>query len=187
MSSGAGGQSRHATRGRPDLDEAPTHPVGEAAFHRLQCIHHALRQDLATVNRLAARVLDGLPGHEVRAGVVLLRTSTPLWDLRRNCLGYCRFVEGHHDVEDTALFPALRASNPAIGPAVDRLEADHREVAEIAGEVEQAADDLVREDTPAARSRLAGALRRMSDHLLGHLEFEEETIGPTMRRWSREP
>lgn len=184
MSSGAAG---HAMSRPPDLEEAPTHPVGEAAFHRLQCIHDALRQDLATVNRLAARVLDGLPGDEARAGVALLRTSTPLWDLRRNCLGYCRFVEGHHGVEDTKLFPALRASNPAIEPAVDRLEADHREVAGIAAEVEQAADDLVREDTPAARSRLAGALRRMSDHLLAHLDFEEETIGPTMRRWSREP
>lgn len=173
--------------GTGNLHEAPTHPVGEALFARLRCIHDALRRDLATVNRLADQVLDGLPGHEVRNGVVLLRSTTPLWQLRTNCLAYCRFVEGHHQVEDLALFPAVRASDPTIGPAVDRLEADHRKVAELGRDVDEATEALVRDDTPETRRRVADALRRMSDHLLEHLELEEEAIGPTMRRWDREP
>ena len=69
-------------------------------------------------------------------------SDQPLWDeisrpstdlmLRRNnwapgaqCANYYRVVTGHHGVEDTAIFPHIRASDAGREPAVDRLEAEH--------------------------------------------------------------
>jgi hemerythrin-like domain-containing protein len=97
-----------------------------------------------------------------------------------NCLHYCRFVHGHHRLEDVALFPALRRADPDLGPVVDRLEGDHRRVAEQLDELEAAVagDD---------RDRVVLALDELAAHLLAHLELEEESIGPALRRMDKHP
>ena len=85
------------------------------------------------------------------------------------------------------LFHALRRADPALGPVVDRLEADHRRVANHLDEVETAADDLVRHDSAAARTRVVVALRAVAEHLLAHLDYEEQAITPTLQEWDRWP
>jgi hypothetical protein len=47
--------------------------------------------------------------------------------------------------------------------------------------VEAAADELQNDDIPLRRSRLVASLSLLADHLLTHLEFEEESIAPTLR------
>ena len=70
---------------------------------------------------------------------------------------------------------------------VDRLEADHRRVSDILDEVDLAARALADEDVPAGRSRLVEALNLLSEHLLAHLEYEEESISPVLRTWRTWP
>ncbi len=112
--------------------------LGEAFYEELLWVHGMLRQELELVRSLAARVADGLPADELRVEVAALKANGPLWALKVNCLHYCRFVHGHHRLEDVALFPALRAADPDIAPVVDRLEADHRVVAAQLEEIEAA-------------------------------------------------
>lgn len=112
-------------------DAAPETELGRALFGELQWVHDVLRRDLATVERLAAEVTEGLSGPELERELDTLRTAGPLWQLKVNCLRYCRFVHHHHRIEDVALFPALRRSDPSLGPVVDRLEADHLRVSEL--------------------------------------------------------
>jgi hypothetical protein len=147
-------------------------------------VHGRLRQDLATVERLAAEVADGAAPGVVVAGVRALETAGPLWRLRASCLHYCRFVHGHHRLEDRALFPELRRVNPALGPVVDRLQEDHRRVAGLLEDVESAAAALEGEDTPEIRAAVAEALEALASHLLAHLELEEESVAETLRRWA---
>jgi hypothetical protein len=154
--------------------------LGEAFFKELLWVHGMIRQDLETVRALAARVAEGLPADEIAAEVGALKANGPLWALKVNCLHYCRFVHGHHGLEDVALFPALRRAEPDLGPVVDRLEGDHRRVAEQLDELEAAVsgDD---------RDRVVLALDELAAHLLAHLELEEESIGPALRRMDRHP
>jgi hypothetical protein len=165
----------------------PVTEHGEALYHDLLWVHGLLRQDLATVERLAVEAVEGGAAEDVVAGVRTLETTGPLWRLRASCLHYCRFVHHHHRLEDVALFPELRRVNPALGPVVDRLQEDHRRVAGLLERVESAAAVLDREDTPEARAAVAEALDALAAHLLAHLELEEESVAETLRRWEPEP
>jgi hypothetical protein len=165
----------------------PVTPQGEALYRDLLWVHGLLRQDLATVERLAVEVAGGVAAEHVVAGVRALETTGPLWRLRASCLHYCRFVHHHHRLEDRALFPELRRVNPSLGPVVDRLQDDHRRVAVLLEGVESAVEVLDGEDTPAARASVSLALEALAGHLLAHLELEEGSVAETLRRWAPLP
>lgn len=156
-------------------------PAGERLAQELVWVHGAIRRDLRTVEKLAADIEADLPATAVARSLQTLQTRGPLWQLRINCLRYCQFVHTHHGLEDAHLFPALRRADPALGPTVDRLEADHRVVSDLLDRVETLAEALTGEDGPAARGRLAGTLRELRNRLLEHLDVEEEAIIPTLR------
>jgi hemerythrin-like domain-containing protein len=123
----------------------------------------------------------------IRSTVESLQTAGPLWQLRMNCLRYCSIVHSHHHLEDVALFPAVRAADPErMNAVVDKLEADHRVVSSLLDEVEEATRLLSADDT-AARLRLVRGLTELSEHLLEHLAYEEESIGPVLRTWESWP
>jgi hypothetical protein len=151
-------------------------------FQELLWVHDMLRRDLETVRGLAADALNGRPAGEIRAEVADLKAGRPLWQLKLNCIHYCRFVEGHHGLEDAAVFPALVRTDPEITPVVERLEREHRNVAEELQRVEAAVEELPDDGGESERRRLADSLDSLGELLLAHLDFEEESIGPAMRR-----
>jgi hemerythrin HHE cation binding domain-containing protein len=155
---------------------------GTAIFEELLWVHSIIRHDLKIVEQLAADVGEGLPGGMVQGALAELKTAGPLWQLKVNCLRYCRHVHAHHRAEDALLFPALRAVDPAIGPVVDRLEADHARVSDLLDVVEAAAGALTDTDDGDARRRVIDGLQALHVHLLEHLDYEERHAGPTMRR-----
>jgi iron-sulfur cluster repair protein YtfE (RIC family) len=157
--------------------------AGDHLVSELLWVHKVLRADLDTLRTIATDIAAGAAATTVTAAIGELRTRSPLWGLQVNCLRYCRFVHAHHGAEDALLFPRLRASNPALGPTVDRLEADHRKVSDLLDRVEALANELETGDD-AHRSELVTALNELSTHLLAHLDFEEESITPTLRRWT---
>lgn len=148
-------------------------------LHELKWVHSHIRRDLATVNELSRRATEGEDAAAIRDGIAELKTNGPLWQLRFNCLNYCRFVHSHHNLEDAALFPALRDRDEALNPVIDRLEADHRTVSDLLDEVEEAANGPL-EQEGEVRERLASALHRLAGHLLEHLDYEEKAIGPAL-------
>ncbi len=160
---------------------------GQHLFDELQWVHEKIRPDLAVCEDLAERIADGLSPEQVRAEIRELQTNSPLWRLRVNCLYYCRFVHSHHHAEDVMLFPALRASDPAMVPVADRLEADHRLVSDLPDEVEAAADALVLEDAVDIRARIITALGNLRVELIAHLSYGEQMVGPTIRSWTSWP
>jgi len=162
-------------------------PLGEALVGELKWVHNMIRRDLATVRRMAADVTDGLPAADLRAELASLATNGPLWQLKINCLQYCRFVHSHHHAESLLLFPGVRRASPSLNSVVDKLEADHAMVSDLLDEVAAAARALNRQDDTPTRQRLAGALQRLAVDLLAHLQYEEEQIYPTLRTWSRWP
>ena len=82
-------------------------------------------------------------------------------------------------------FPGIRRANPTLNPVVDKLMADHRVVAAILDRIERAGIAL--DAVPGARADLVDALTLLSDHLLTHLEYEEENLTPTLSRLTEWP
>jgi len=164
------------------VEAKPETERGKALFAELLWVHSAIRRDLELVEKLAADVEDGVAGEAVEIALEDLKTRGPLWKLKVNCLRYCRFVHAHHGAEDTLLFPVLRAADPSIGPVVDRLEADHARVSDLLDAIEAAARALTDADDREARRRVIDGLRDLHGHLLEHLDYEERSAGPAMRR-----
>jgi hypothetical protein len=157
---------------------------GESFVQELLWVHDMIRRDLSTVQSLAADALNGVPPEDLSAEIESLQTKGPLWKLRMDCMQYCRFVHGHHSLEDRALFPALRESNPGLAPVIEKLEADHRAIAVHLDEIAERIGELQWDETPSLRQRLAAALDDLSEHLLEHLDYEEKAVSPTLRSWS---
>lgn len=164
------------------VEEGATHPRGEALLQELLFIHGMIRQSLDTISALVEEVIGGAPVEEIQARLDDLASTSLLWRLRESCMQYCYFVHLHHNHEDAKWFPALRGMNPELHPVIDRLEADHRLVSEYLDDVEAAARQVV--DEEAARADLAAKLRRLAEHLTSHLDYEENNLGPTLRRIS---
>ena len=161
--------------------------VGNPLLRELRWVHDMLRRDLKTCGELADAAAAGAPAADLRDELDRLASRGPLFELKVNCLRYCRLVHSHHGGEDVALFPEVRRSAPHLGAVVDRLEADHRVVSDLLDEVEAAARKLDDADATDARTRLVDALTALSAHLLEHLEFEEEALAPVLLAWGRWP
>jgi hemerythrin HHE cation binding domain-containing protein len=163
-------------------EDKPETEIGRALYEELLWIHSMIRRDLATVRRLAADVVTSMPAHALSTEIKDLKRDGKLWQLKVGCLRYCRFVHSHHNLEDAAFFPALRAFNPALSPVVDKLEDDHRKVSDLLDAVEEGSDVLTKIDSDAVRRSLSDTLSVLADRLLEHLDYEEKNAGPTLRR-----
>lgn len=159
----------------------------EGMFRELLYIHTLLRRDLLTINRLAKAARDGLDPASIVAEIHNLETNSPLWQLRYGCWHYCRFIHGHHTLEDAALFPMVRKADPVLNPIVDKLEWDHLHVHHITERIVEAAERVPTGPTGIARFELVQHLGDLETHLLEHLTLEEQSIGPLLSTWDRWP
>jgi len=134
---------------------------------------------------------DGRTARTITAGIVdeirELETNSPLWRLKFGCLHYCRFVHLHHTIEDVAVFPMVRKHDPSLNRVVDRLEEDHLTVHHITERIAAAADRVATDATEESRLHLVQALAELEEHLLAHLAFEEESLGPLLSSWDAWP
>jgi hypothetical protein len=162
------------------FDQSTENPQGEALLEELRWIHGIIRSNLQTISLVVAQLNAGASAEHIQAQINELASTSAIWTLRVNCFHYCRLVHGHHHLEDIALFPYLRRFNPALCPVIDRLEADHAVVSNYLDRVEAAAGRLGADE--AARSSLADVLNGLAAHLLTHLDYEEASIAPTLRR-----
>jgi hemerythrin-like domain-containing protein len=156
-------------------------------FRELLYIHSILRRDLQTVQRLATQACDRLSPEEILAEIRNLETNSPLWQLKFGCMYYCRFVHAHHTIEDAALFPMVRKHDPSLHSIVDRLEEDHLTVHHITERIAAVAGKVAIDSTDESRSQLVAALTELEEHLLSHLAFEEESLGPLLSTWDHWP
>jgi len=168
-------------------EAAQPNPQGEAMVAELKWIHQMIRHDLGVIRQMAADAEAGGPAGPIREALGTLATRSPLWQLKAGCLRHCRFVHMHHTLESAALFPELRRADPGLNPVVDKLEADHVQIAQLLDEVEAAARDLGPPAGAQSRARLAGALHTLSTDLLAHLAYEEEQISGTLSTFTHWP
>jgi hemerythrin-like domain-containing protein len=144
------------------------------ALRRLLALHRSIREDLAVLRRAVG---DGEGAARVeRVGM----------SLRSFCDNFCRFIHGHHSVEDTVMFPSVLqfgGNGSDLQQVIDRLRAEHRTLSDYVDEVERTFGALPGD--PAAMAAATAAVERLSEHLEAHLRFEEESLAPALNEVSR--
>jgi len=123
--------------------------------------HHAFRRDLARFTRALQRVAAG--------------DTARVEALREEWKNFHAALHGHHHVEDTAMFPGMRAQNAELGRCIDGLAADHRKIDPLLEEGDRAFAEL---PSTGAASRVVGELRQL---LEPHLATEEAELVPHIR------
>ena len=168
---------------RPDpTEQAGYGPAQLAAPRHLVDVHDHLRAELTQVRDVVDQVVHGhLQVGAARSAVNAMTMRQNNWTLGAYCESYCRIVTGHHSLEDAALFPHLRASDPDARPVIDRLEEEHEVIHDVLDDVDRALVALV-SDEPGALDRLRHVVDLLTDTLLSHLAYEErELLHPLAR------
>jgi hypothetical protein len=96
------------------------------------------------------------------------------------CAYYCRFVTGHHTLEDEAVFPHLRTMEAGLEPVIDRLADEHKIIHHVLNDIDQALVDHLR--NPADFTGLQQAVDVLTDALLSHLAYEEAQLVEPLAR-----
>ena len=160
----------------------------QATAQHLRDVHDHLRQEVRQLFDVIDQVASG--ALEVGAARSLINTMALRqnnWTLGAFCEAYCRLVTTHHTIEDTALFPRLRARDDALVPVVDRLEEEHHAIAAVLDEVDRALVALV---TAGEGPSAAGALDDLratvdlvDDTMTSHLAWEESVLMEPLARY----
>ena len=124
--------------------------------------HHGFRRDIRLFAGALGRVLGG--------------NTSSVDALRDEWKRYRDTLHGHHVMEDTALFPGLKAQHPELAEVIDGLLADHRKIDPLLEEGDRAFAELATQVRPAVR--VVGSLGGL---LHSHLETEEKHIVPFIR------
>jgi hemerythrin HHE cation binding domain-containing protein len=169
----------------------PTHPgppPGAVYSHRgraigghLIDIHDHLRSELARVRDLVSQVREGsIDAAGARSAISELTMRQNDWTLGAYCASYCRFVTGHHTLEDEAVFPHLRSHEPVLEPVIDRLADEHKIIHQVLNDLDRALVDHLL--TPTDFSGIQEAVDILTDTLLSHLAYEESQLVEPLAR-----
>ncbi|HEX6149220.1 LLM class flavin-dependent oxidoreductase [Nocardioides sp.] len=159
-------------------------PVGDlhGAGQHLVDIHDGLRAELTQIRDVLAQVRQGhLTVGQARSAVNTMTLRQNNWTLGAYCEAYCRFVTGHHTLEDRSVFPHLRRVEPGLVPVLDRLEEEHLLIHGVLEEFDRALVRLVTDEGSgrsgeAALAEVQRVVDRLSETLLDHLDYEEKHL-----------
>lgn len=127
----------------------------------LMMSHHAFRRDLSRFAKALERVAGG--------------DTSRVEALREEWKNFHGALHGHHHIEDTAMFPGMRAQNAELGSCIDGLAADHRKIDPLLEEGDRAFEQLPQ---AAGARAVVGELQRL---LEPHLATEEAQLVPHIR------
>jgi alkanesulfonate monooxygenase SsuD/methylene tetrahydromethanopterin reductase-like flavin-dependent oxidoreductase (luciferase family) len=155
--------------------------AGRGAGEDLVRVHDMLRQELTTIRDLIVSVQKGaIDAARARSELNQMTMRQNNWTMGTYCQSYCRVVTMHHGLEDTAVFPHLRARDAGLGPVLDRLHEEHVAIHAVLDSVDRALVSFV--GRPDDFTELQDAVDLLTDALLSHLSYEErELIEPLAR------
>jgi Hemerythrin HHE cation binding domain len=118
---------------------------GQAVAGHLVEVHDHLRTELTQIRDLILQVRDSTTGVDAaRSAINQMTLRSNSWTLGAYCASYCRVVTGHHSLEDQAIFPHLRAREPALHPVLDRLAEEHEIIHKVLGDLDAELVELLR-------------------------------------------
>jgi hypothetical protein len=125
---------------------------------------------------LLPQLIRGAAGDRARAKRVGAHVSEVLY-----------FLHTHHSGEDELLWPVLRPKVALEQGLIDRMEAQHEQVAAAITGIEAELPGWQATADPETGERLAAAAEAMNDVLADHLAEEEERILPLVGQFFTQP
>src|SRR5688500_18643830 len=127
----------------------------------LMMSHHAFRRDIARFASALGKVAKG----------DLSRVEA----LREEWQNYRGALHGHHEMEDTRIFPHLKAEQSSLGETIEQLSAEHRQIDPLLERGDRAFAELPK--TSAAEAVVSELTRLLEPHLA----TEEAKVVPFLR------
>ncbi|MDI3341509.1 MAG: LLM class flavin-dependent oxidoreductase [Sphaerobacter sp.] len=163
---------------RPRLPKDPNAPVtavGRANQETLLAVHDHLRQELAEIRDVAARVAAGRIDPAAARGLLnRLTMRQNYWTLGAFCAQYCRIVSLHHTIEDRRVFPNLRREDESLAAVLERLTDEHEVIAEVLDRLDRALGAMITD--PEQVEGVQRIVDDLTDVLLSHLAYEEDEL-----------
>jgi hemerythrin-like domain-containing protein len=154
---------------------------GRAMGQHLIDVHDMLRRELDQVRSVIAQVKDlSLDVGSARSALNEMTMRQNDWTLGAYCARYCTTVTTHHSLEDSSVFPHLRARESELAPVLDRLREEHLVIHDVIEQVDRALVRFVSE--PGDFGALDEAVDALTDTLLSHLAYEEEQLVEPLAR-----
>ncbi len=177
---------------RWDESARPTGPAPPAGYvysrrgkligQHLVEVHDHLRAELTQLRELLRQVRQGsIELSHAREVINAMTMRQNNWTLGAYCASYCSIVTAHHGMEDQAIFPHLRGSDPGLAPVIDRLQAEHVVIHEVMQDVDRVLVNLVA--SPGDFGEVEEAVDALADTLLSHLAYEEREIMEPLSRF----
>lgn len=168
-------------RGPKPREDAVYTASGRAHSRQLIGVHNHLREELTKIRGVVAQVADGvLDVGDARSEINAMTMRQNNWTMGAYCESYCRLVTIHHTLEDTSLYPQLRAGDARLGPVLDRLTEEHQVIHEVLERLDAALVATVAE--PKRVVEVVEAVDLLTDTLLSHLSYEEHELVEPMAR-----
>ncbi len=123
--------------------------------------HHGFRRDLARFRVALENVAKG--------------DATRVEALRGEWQSYHATLHGHHEMEETRVFPHLAGQQQALRATIEKLSADHRRIDPLLERGDRAFQEL-----PKAEAAVA-VVAELSALLDEHLAIEEAEVVPFLR------
>jgi hemerythrin-like domain-containing protein len=156
--------------------------LGRAVGRHLADVHDHLRRELDQIREMLEQVKQGsLTAGAARAVLNQMTMRQNNWTLGAYCAAYCTMITQHHGLEDRAVFPHLRRSDPGLVPVIDRLEQEHVIIHEVVEGVDRALVGLVAK--PDDFTQVQEAVDALTDALRSHLAYEEQQITEPLSRF----
>ena len=175
--------TRHTTESltAESFTEAVAPQAHSGAGAHLVEVHDGLRAELTRLRDIVEQVVAGEEqAHRARNAINELTMRQNNWTLGAYCAQYCRFVTGHHGLEDRSVFPHLRRSDPALTPVLDRLESEHLVIHDVLEQLDEALVGLV--SGASGTTELKRVVDVLSSTLLEHLAYEEAELVTALDR-----
>lgn len=168
-----------------DIAARPKAPAiaGATAEHRrrgkhLAAIHRMHLQNMNEIRVVIDEVEAGVASHasaaEAVADMDMMRSYRTFGGM---CGQQCQILNSHHTIEDTSLFPILRArGDEGLRKVVDRLAAEHLVIHELLEEVWGEASALTRAPDEGTFRKLKEAFDRLDAAVRSHFGYEETEL-----------
>ncbi|HEY5882242.1 MAG TPA: hemerythrin domain-containing protein [Nakamurella sp.] len=122
----------------------------------------------AQMRRVHQRLADALV--IARESIASGDPAPPSFDPLTHCWAFCAGLDGHHNGEDTALFPRLVQQRPELAEVVDNLARDHRMIGHLLGGLRHS---MSAGDPPAALLRHLDGIEAV---MTTHFRYEEKRL-----------
>lgn len=164
---------------RPTMPALPdATDVDRRMGRRLAAIHRMHLNDVGRIGIVLDRIEAGeASGKDLTDAVTSAEFAQNVRQFGSLCGRECKVLNGHHDIEEFALFPELASKgNDALRAVVDRLKEEHKVVHELLVRLERAAMALMFEVDAEKFSEARAVFRQLETVVHSHFGYEETQL-----------